>query len=91
MAGGMRSRRTSAIPLHMRGVSGPDSTPAPAPLPAPPPRQRHCWVQHPFGGEVEGLIVEWNRHERGWRALVTYVDGDQLVTRWAPAEALRPA
>lgn len=74
----------------MRGRGAPAPAATPPPLPTPVPRRRHCWVQR-LGGEVEGLIVEWARRDGGWQALVTYVDGEQLVTRWAPSEALRPA
>lgn len=90
MAGGMRSRNVTPIPMHMRGRAGP-ATDVVMPTSSPAPRRRHCWVQLPAGAVVEGLAVEWARHERGWQALVTYVDGEQLVTRWAPAGALRQA
>lgn len=84
MAGGMRSKHATPVPLAMRG-NRPDATPTEQPA-----RRRHCWIHRPTG-DLEGLIIEWRRHNLGWQALVTYVDGSQTVTAWLPAESLRPA
>ena len=82
MAGGMRPHNASAVLLSMRGrrtTTAPDTTAS----------RRHCWIHRP-DGDLPGLILQWRRHDLGWQALTTYVDGPQIVTAWLPADALRP-
>ena len=61
------------------------------------PRRRHCWVAGPGDGSGPwpGLVVEWQRDDRGWRARVVYLVGEPdtatTVETWVDAAHLRPA
>lgn len=60
----------------------------------PSGRQRHVWVRPKFATEDhQGLLLEWQQVEQGWRALVTYwePEGERAVTSWFPADQVRPA
>lgn len=35
-------------------------------------------------------MLFWNKDETGWRALVTWVEADQVRTGWVTADRLRP-
>ena len=60
-------------------------------MPAP---RRHCWVEGPSDapGPHPGLVIEWQRREGGWWALVAYyIEVDRvLVQQWLRGELLRP-
>lgn len=92
MAGGMNSRRGSGIPLRDRVAARPLASQAP-PAPRttqPTNRSRHCWVEHPELGRLEGLLLGWS--DTPDRALVVYVDNrGAAVTTWVPASAVSPA
>lgn len=56
-------------------------------------RTRHVWVRIPFlAAEQPGLVLEWERTDDGWRALVTYYREDETraITAWVNAHDLRP-
>ncbi|MEN3123843.1 hypothetical protein [Janibacter sp. LM] len=77
------------IPLRDRPVAGADvSTPATSAR-----RTRHCWVRID-GERFEGLVLQWAQDERGWVALVVFVQprpgGDVTVQQWVPASDLQP-
>lgn len=48
----------------------------------------------PAPSRFEGLVLQWAQDERGWVALVVYVQplpgGDVTVQQWVPSQALQP-
>jgi hypothetical protein len=65
-------------------------------VPDPPPAaRRHCWVNgsDDAPGPHAGLVIGWQRTERGWMAQVAYVieDDAAMVVQWLPADLLTPA
>lgn len=79
----------AGTPLRDRpvaGTDGPEREPSPR-------RTRHCWVSI-AGERFEGLVLQWAQDERGWVALVVYVQprqgGDVTVQQWVPSKDLQP-
>lgn len=57
------------------------------------PKTRHVYVRIPFlPTELPGLVLEWDRTDDGWRALVVYYreDESRAITTWVEAGQLRP-
>jgi hypothetical protein len=66
----------------------------------PQPKQvRHVWVRldrrAPSPAPAPGLVLDWQRDRRSWRALVVWIDSSSIRpctrTEWLPVEVLRPA
>jgi hypothetical protein len=68
---------------------------APAP-PAPTRRIRHVWIapsaQYGDMTPWPGLVVQWQKRDDGWWALVAMVTIDgSLVVKWRHGRFIRPA
>jgi hypothetical protein len=89
MAGGM-SKRGDFGPmadLVRRGLDSPTPPSAPTGI-------KHCWVTDRHG-RLPGLLLEWQRRERGFYGRVLHAVIDEwgewiLVEEWMPAELLEP-
>lgn len=79
--------RRPGTPIGERGRQAPtEERPSTT---APPSRTRHALVTTDTG-TAEGLVLFWNKDENGWRALVTWVQDEQVRTAWVTADRLRP-
>lgn len=54
--------------------------------------RRHVWATTPDGAESPGLLIQWQRRDQDWWALVVWVpEAGITVQQWLPAERLRSA
>src|SRR4051812_35997652 len=63
-----------------------------------PKRWHHCWARFGHGSQAPpapGLILDWRREDRRWKAWVLWVDNTGVQPRicqgWFPVTVLRPA
>ncbi|GAA3703389.1 hypothetical protein GCM10022399_19950 [Terrabacter ginsenosidimutans] len=64
------------------------------PIPPTPPSRRHCWVRGgpDAPGPHPGIVLEWQKRDDRWVALVSYVIEPEgvVVQQWLAPELLTP-
>ena len=81
-AGGMGSARRES--LAQRAANGQLAERQP-----PQRTEQHCWTLGPHGRRP-GLLIGWQKRDRGWWGRVVHVEGDDVIEEWLPADRLEP-